>query len=96
VASDKIVRGSRDTCVKVWSSTSYRLLATLRGHIGSVLCVKADADNGFLASGSSDGELLIWNLDTLENTSPVHKISAHHENVLEVILSADYIFSRQV
>jgi len=96
VALDKIVTGSRDTRIQVWSGTSYTLLATLRGHISSVLCLKADATSGFLVSGSSNGELLIWNLDTLENTSPVHRILAHQENVLEVILSSDYIISRQV
>ena len=96
VALDKIVTGSRDTRIQVWSGTSHTLLATLRGHISSVLCLKADATSGFLVSGSSDGELLIWDLDTLEHTSPVRRISAHHENVLEVILSSDYIISRQV
>ncbi|KAI8989127.1 WD40 repeat-like protein [Trametes punicea] len=42
--SSRIITGSRDRTVKVWSLKTGRCLATFSGHRGSVLCLKFDRD----------------------------------------------------
>ncbi|EIW53359.1 WD40 repeat-like protein [Trametes versicolor FP-101664 SS1] len=42
--SSRIVTGSRDRTIKVWSLKTGRCLATFSGHRGSVLCLKFDRD----------------------------------------------------
>lgn len=42
--SSRIITGSRDRSIKVWSLKTGRCLATFRGHSGSVLCLKFDKD----------------------------------------------------
>ncbi|KDQ56875.1 hypothetical protein JAAARDRAFT_194820 [Jaapia argillacea MUCL 33604] len=42
--SSRIITGSRDRSIKVWELKSGKLLATFRGHAGSVLCLKFDKD----------------------------------------------------
>ncbi|KAI0657480.1 WD40 repeat-like protein [Cubamyces menziesii] len=42
--SSRIITGSRDRTIKVWSLKTGRCLATFTGHRGSVLCLKFDRD----------------------------------------------------
>ncbi|CAL1709900.1 unnamed protein product [Somion occarium] len=42
--SSKIITGSRDRTIKVWSLKTGKCLATFAGHNGSVLCLKFDKD----------------------------------------------------
>ncbi|TBU41201.1 WD40 repeat-like protein [Dichomitus squalens] len=42
--SSRIVTGSRDRTIKVWSLRTGKCLATFAGHRGSVLCLKFDRD----------------------------------------------------
>ncbi|KAJ3483492.1 hypothetical protein NLI96_g6274 [Meripilus lineatus] len=42
--STRIITGSRDRTIKVWSLKTGRCLATFKGHSGSVLCLKFDKD----------------------------------------------------
>jgi F-box and WD-40 domain protein 1/11 len=42
--STRIISGSRDKTIKVWSLRTGGLLGTFRGHVGSVLCLKFDQD----------------------------------------------------
>ncbi len=60
--SQKIITGSRDKTIKIWSLRTGKLQATLKGHMGSVLCLKFDTKNGFMVSGSSDCTVLVWDL----------------------------------
>ena len=62
--SCKVVTGSRDKTIKIWSLHTGKLLATLRGHSGSVLCLKFD-ESGFMVSGSSDMSVFVWDLSKL-------------------------------
>ena len=67
-----IASGSSDKTVRVWDVTTGQHLHTFRGHIGEVGAVtflgdKALANTAFakdkaLASGSSDGSVIIWDL----------------------------------
>ena len=75
--STRIITGSRDKSIKVWSLLTGKLLATFWGHAGSVLCLKFDKDwdvrrangedvgearPGFMVSGSSDCSICVWDL----------------------------------
>ncbi|KZP15850.1 WD40 repeat-like protein [Athelia psychrophila] len=73
--STRIITGSRDRTIKVWSLQTGKLLSTFKGHGGSVLCLKFDQDwdvrregdddeqkPGFMVSGSSDCSICVWDL----------------------------------
>jgi F-box and WD-40 domain protein 1/11 len=80
--STRIITGSRDRSIKVWSLLTGKLLATFRWHAGSVLCLKFDKDwdvgaaggeeedkvrPGFMVSGSSDCSICVWDLRVRKN-----------------------------
>ncbi|KAF7978763.1 hypothetical protein HWV62_44794 [Athelia sp. TMB] len=79
--STRIITGSRDRTIKVWSLQTGKPLATFRGHAGSVLCLKFDQDwdvrgegeddteqkPGFMVSGSSDCSICVWDLRSGKN-----------------------------
>lgn len=58
--SARVVTGSRDRSIKVWSLKTGRCLATIKGHRGSVLCLKFEKDwdldskNALTAEGFTD------------------------------------------
>lgn len=56
--------GADDALIKIWSATSGRLLATLRGHQGEITDLSVSIDNDILASGSTDKRIRLWNLRT--------------------------------
>ena len=77
--NDKIITGSRDRTIKIWDMRTGKLRATLRGHAGSVLCLKFDKkpsgdsadsefESGFMVSGSSDRTVLVWDLNDLRKS----------------------------
>lgn len=75
VANDgaRLVTGGLDGKVKIWSVTSCLeaseeleksgLLATMSANTGSVLCVRFSPNGRWLASGSDDKVLIIWERD---------------------------------
>lgn len=92
----KIVTGSRDKTIKVWSLSSGKLLSTLRGHEGSVLCLKFESASGFMVTGSSDRQILAWDLNMLKNDSNVRPRAAlrgHTGGVLDLKLDEEWIVS---
>ncbi|KAI9500461.1 WD40-repeat-containing domain protein, partial [Coemansia spiralis] len=80
--NNRLFTGSRDRTVKLWhlSETGSQIvpLATLKGHSGSVLTLQAD-DNT-LITGSSDGTMCIWSMDTY---TIVHRL-VHPDSVLSL------------
>lgn len=58
--SARVITGSRDRSIKVWSLKTGRCLATIKGHRGSVLCLKFEKDwdldpkNALAGEGLSD------------------------------------------
>ena len=57
---DRIVSGSRDRSIIIWSLADGTRLSTLEGHTSAVLCLAVLAD-GRLASGSGDSSIILWN-----------------------------------
>ena len=67
-------QGADDSLIKIWSSYSGRLMATLRGHSAEISDMAVSHDNRLLASGSCDKSVRIWNLKT---TAPVAVLHGH-------------------
>ncbi|KZS96960.1 WD40 repeat-like protein [Sistotremastrum niveocremeum HHB9708] len=93
--SQKIITGSRDKTIKIWSMRTGKLRATLKGHEGSVLCLKFDK-SGFMVSGSSDRNIFVWDLGMgKEGEGPkVRKVlKGHQGGVLDLRISDEWIVS---
>lgn len=81
VASDgvRLVTGGLDGKVRIWSVSDCLtpsddlektgLLATMSAHTGSVLCVRFSTNGRWLASGSDDKVLIIWERDESASTT---------------------------
>ena len=96
--SSRIITGSRDRTIKVWSLKTGRCLATFAGHRGSVLCLKFDRDwdildddsmdvdnaprKGFMVSGSSDCTVCVWDLWAVPTWGGEPRITAEVRAVL--------------
>lgn len=60
--------------VKVWSTQSGRLLATLRGASSEITDMAVNVENTLLAAGSLDRVLRVW---CLQSTAPVAVLLGH-------------------
>lgn len=60
----RLVTGSDDGLVKVWSSTTGHLLHTLRGHDGEITDLTVDESNTLLASAATDETVRLWDVST--------------------------------
>ncbi|KNE58112.1 hypothetical protein AMAG_04931 [Allomyces macrogynus ATCC 38327] len=85
----RIVSGSRDQTIKVWSLATGTILQEMRGHAGSVLCLQYDA-TGLLVTGSSDTTVMLWDLT---RGVKLHTLSGHTAGVLDVAFNQDVIVS---
>ncbi|GAB1603669.1 hypothetical protein Ahia01_000648200, partial [Argonauta hians] len=72
----KIVSGSDDNTLKVWSSLTGKCLRTLIGHTGGVWASQM-ADN-IIISGSTDRTLKVWNAETGQC---IHTLYGHTSTV---------------
>ncbi|KAL3249627.1 hypothetical protein MRX96_055843 [Rhipicephalus microplus] len=61
-SGNRIVSGSDDNTLKVWSATSGRCLRTLIGHTGGVW--SSQMAGSLVVSGSTDRTLRVWNADS--------------------------------
>jgi len=83
----RIVSGSDDNTLKVWSSVSGRCLRTLVGHTGGVW--SSQMDGATVVSGSTDRTLKVWNADSGQclhtlygHTSTVRCMHLHGKKVV--------------
>ena len=74
-------QGADDNLVKVWSSRTGQLLATLRGHCAEVTDMSLSCDNTMIASGSLDKSVRVW---CSHSTAPVADLSGHQGHVTSV------------
>ncbi|KAG0202243.1 Bromodomain and WD repeat-containing protein 3 [Mortierella sp. GBA30] len=62
--NNRVITGSDDYLIKIWSAQSGYLLFTLRGHAAVVTYMDLSPDNTMLASASNDGIVRVWDLKT--------------------------------
>lgn len=74
----RLVSGSDDALVKIWSTDTGFLLATLRGHEAEISDLAVSPDNTLLASGSNDACVRVWNLD---DGSPRALLAGHTDAI---------------
>jgi WD40 repeat protein len=60
-----LVSGSYDCEVKLWSIETQDEIATLRGHSKEITSVAFSADGLYIASGSYDNTIEVWNIAAL-------------------------------
>ena len=91
LSNDLIASGSGDTTIKVWNSTTFQLVATLKGHTNYVFSL-AVLLNGNLVSGGWDTMIKVWKSTTFElitnleegNTGSVSSLAINmlNENII--------------
>lgn len=94
--NSKIGKLKREIATKITNSTIER---QLKGHRLSVTCIAVSTDSKYLFSGSKDGSLIKWSLEsgmkmnTIKKKLPSHKESSgHSDEILCLALSYDFKF----
>jgi WD40 repeat protein len=80
----RVITGSDDTNVKVWSVASGALLGVLRGHKSYITDTSVSPDNQLVAAGAVDGSIRVWRLDTF---APVAVLLGHKTSISSVAFS---------
>ncbi|WJX87141.1 hypothetical protein P8452_69362 [Trifolium repens] len=78
-----------DGVISAWRGSSeanfhFKLVASLRGHAKSVICLTVGCLNKRLFSGSMDHSIKVWDLDTFECKMTLDK---HTDTVTSLIVS---------
>ncbi|KAH7926158.1 WD40 repeat-like protein [Leucogyrophana mollusca] len=68
-----IATGTLDAAVRIWDITTYTLLETLQGHVGSVDCVVFTPDGKGLFSGGQDQTLKHWDIHDLTSRAAARR-----------------------
>jgi WD40 repeat protein len=68
-STGQFVRETNKDPIKIWDVTSGKLVRTLAGHTGSVKALAYSADGRYLASGSTDKSMKVWDADTAQIVS---------------------------
>jgi len=66
VHNDRVVTGSYDNLIKVWSVETGACEATLDGHTAWIRCLLMHAREPLLYSGSDDGLVKVWRVDSFK------------------------------
>lgn len=74
--NNRIVSGSDDHTLKVWSAVTGKCLRTLVGHTGGVWA--SQMEGNLIVSGSTDRTLKVWNADTGQC---IHTLYGHTSTV---------------
>ena len=63
-----LATGGKDHTVRLWDVENAKFLKTLTGHARPIYSVSFSPDGKTLASGSSDGTLLLWDMSDYTKT----------------------------
>jgi WD40 repeat protein len=61
-----IISASEDCTVQVFDAVTLERIHTFRGHLGPIRCLAVSPDGKFLASGSTDRSVKLWELQQLD------------------------------
>ncbi|PPQ65191.1 hypothetical protein CVT24_011375 [Panaeolus cyanescens] len=89
--SPRLASSSKDGTVRVWSTSTRKVLYTLGGHTASVNIVKwggAGGKTGVLYTASSDRTVRIWDA---EQGRPLHTLKEHAHWVTTLALNTDFV-----
>lgn len=70
--------------MKIWKVETSECIATLEGHMGMVIGIGFSGDGKYIASGDSDGIVMIWEVETSQN---VATLSGHRGMIGSVCYS---------
>lgn len=81
-----LMSGGKDNKVSMWdlSTIPPKIIKTFDGHTGPVKSLDVSPDGNYLATGSADGTVRIWNL---QNTNLVYELKGHSKEVNAVSYS---------
>jgi WD40 repeat protein len=65
-----------DSSVRLWDSSTFKRIRTLRGHTDRVWRVDFSPDSHFLATGARNGEVKVWSIDGTQESSDELKFPA--------------------
>ena len=71
--------------VKVWSSRTGQLIATLRGHSAEITDISISDDNSMIATGSLDKSVRVW---CGHSTAPLAVLCSHAGHITSVQVAA--------
>nr|XP_061806250.1 PH-interacting protein [Nerophis lumbriciformis] len=80
----RIFTGSDDCLVKIWSTDSGCLLATLRGHAAEISDMAVSHENTMIAAGSCDKTIRVWCLQTC---APLAVLEGHAASITSLQFS---------
>ncbi|XP_077367363.1 PH-interacting protein isoform X2 [Festucalex cinctus] len=80
----RIFTGSDDCLVKIWSTDSGCLLATLRGHAAEISDMAVSYENTMIAAGSCDKTIRVWCLQTC---APLAVLEGHAASITSLQFS---------
>nr|XP_022911448.1 bromodomain and WD repeat-containing protein 3 isoform X1 [Onthophagus taurus] len=87
-----IFTGADDLLIKLWSSTTGRLLATFRGASSEITDIDINLENTLLAAGSIDRILRVWSIQT---GAPVAVLPGHTGMITSVNFSPLTLLERR-
>ncbi|KAM0751676.1 WD40 repeat-like protein [Meredithblackwellia eburnea MCA 4105] len=119
--SSRVATGGIDTKIRIWSTAPIldqdyennekvpKLLSTMTSHSGVVMCIRWNNSGKYLASGSDDRIVMIWNLEfgrggkvwgsneeNVENWKAVRRLVGHDSDVSGVAWSSDDLYLASV
>ncbi|OOQ84434.1 Protein will die slowly [Penicillium brasilianum] len=77
-----IASGSADATIKVWDTSTGRLIYTFEGHLAGISSLAWSPDGQWIASGSDDKTIRFWNVNT--GRAHTKTFEGHHNYVYQI------------
>ncbi|PLZ80949.1 hypothetical protein CEN44_29050 [Fischerella muscicola CCMEE 5323] len=81
-----IASGGPDKTIKLWDTTTGRVIKTLTGHNNGVYSIAFSPDGKTIASGSADNTIKLWDVTTGQ---VIKTLTGHNNEVYSVVFSPD-------
>jgi pre-rRNA-processing protein IPI3 len=87
-----LAAGTVQGSLMIWDAESGELLVNFNAHFSSIRVIRFTLDSLHVVSGSDDGSVSVWSLETLmmrQNISPLHCWIDHSASIEDVFVSHD-------